>query len=619
MAYRFIYDKVSEEEVIKQIKPLVQELILTTETYKEAKLISFKEGDRILVYLSDIQLKELLPFMTESGISLAILPHPDAKQACLGFGIDFNVEKAIAHLKGHPETVETDILYCNNKAVFNKIIIGESFHLSSGRSSKSLNLFQSMKEKFKQFFFMRPFPLEIKLKDEQTINTSVSGVIIVQHKRSSLLSRLVLEASSIQDGMMHVFLLSPRSIIQLIAYGISSLWKKRHLPEFAGHIKTNKISFSSGESGIEFAKDGTLLSSKKIDLEIRKKQIKVIPGAHLDMSEDLSNSNEVYKISTLPTGEAAEGLSGQSLPILKHASTEEFKDLFQVLRDHAQLKSSFLVLMVLSTALATLGLFANSSPVVIGAMILAPLMAPIISISMATLRQDRKLAIQSITTIIAGLVLSLIFAVLITYLTPIKTPNAEILARIRPNILDLGIAVISGIAGAYAHARAEIAKTLAGVAIAVALVPPLAVAGIGLGWADWTIFSGSALLLITNFGGMVLAASITFMLLGFSPLKLASRGLIISAITVIILSIPLIFSFNRMLDEHRLIQQLDGWTVEQVVVSDVMVKSLSPLSLSVKVVSSKPLETETLDAIKLEIEEKLQKEVSLEIITVISR
>ena len=124
---------------------------------------------------------------------------------------------------------------------------------------------------------------------------------------------------------------------------------------------------------------------------------------------------------------------------------------------------------------------------------------------MGLLRQDGQLIRYSLKSIGLGLLLGYLCAILITWMTPLTTVNLQILARVRPNLLDLGIAVGSGIAGAYAHSKKEVAKTLAGVAIAVALVPPLAVSGIGIGWMNWGVFSGALLLLVTNLAGMVLA------------------------------------------------------------------------------------------------------------------
>ncbi len=182
--------------------------------------------------------------------------------------------------------------------------------------------------------------------------------------------------------------------------------------------------------------------------------------------------------------------------------------------------------------------------------------------------------------------------------------------------LDLGIAVVSGIAGAYAHAREEVDKTLAGVAIDVALVPPLAVAGIGIGWADWDIFFGATLLLTTNLAGMVLAAALTFMLLGLSPFRLASKGMLISLMIVALLSIPLAFGFTQMVSEHKIFQQIESLETKDALIRDVLVQRHSPLRLSLKLVSSVPSGDEKIDEIKNQIEEKLGKKVELEIIYV---
>jgi uncharacterized membrane protein len=209
--------------------------------------------------------------------------------------------------------------------------------------------------------------------------------------------------------------------------------------------------------------------------------------------------------------------------------------------------------------------------------------------------------------------------VLITLLTPISTPGAEILSRTCPNILDHGIAVVSGIAGAYAYAREKEAKTLADVAIAVALVPPLAVAGIGIGWAEWNVFFGATLLLTTNLAGIVLAAALTFMFLGFSPFRLASKGMLISLKIVAILSIPLALGFTQMVSEHKIIQQIENLETKDSMIRDVQVLRLSALKLSLKIVSSVPPGDEEIKEIKNQVEERLGKKVELEIINVMVR
>jgi uncharacterized membrane protein len=229
------------------------------------------------------------------------------------------------------------------------------------------------------------------------------------------------------------------------------------------------------------------------------------------------------------------------------------------------------------------------------------------------LRQNERLIKESLLTIGYGLLVGYVFAVLITWLTPLNTPNSEIVARIRPNLLDLGVAAASGVAGAYAHSKKEVAKTLAGVAIAVALVPPLSVSGIGLGWGDWSVFFGALLLLATNLAGMVLAAALTFLFLGFSPFRLARKGLLISLFFVALISAPLGFGFSRMVKENKIIQRLSGVEIAQGKLRDVRIIQMQPMRISLTIVSEKPLDYTELSVVKNEIQKIVGEEFELEL------
>jgi len=151
------------------------------------------------------------------------------------------------------------------------------------------------------------------------------------------------------------------------------------------------------------------------------------------------------------------------------------------------------------------------------------------------------------------------------------------------------------------------------VAIAVALVPPLAVSGIGLGWGDTNIFTGAFLLLMTNLAGIILAAAVTFLILGFSPFYLAQKGLVVSLVLVILVSLPLALGFNRMVKENRIINRLTDWEIEGVILREINILGLNPLSLSLKIISETPLEDEDLNLLKAKMEERLDEEVELEI------
>ncbi len=208
------------------------------------------------------------------------------------------------------------------------------------------------------------------------------------------------------------------------------------------------------------------------------------------------------------------------------------------------------------------------------------------------------------------------FAVLFALLMPLDIPTAEMRSRMSPNLLDLMVAVISGIAGAYAHAKEEIAKSLAGVAIAVALVPPLAVAGIGLGWADWDMARGAFLLLTTNLVGIALAASLTFLVLGFAPFSRARAGVGVTLAIMLVIAAPLSVAFADLVERNRIADQvpvgeiqLDGLPVE---VSQRRVTLGDPHLVRVVLSSPERLDNTHVDQLKRLISERVGEPVLLE-------
>ncbi|RPA70222.1 TIGR00341 family protein [Cyclobacteriaceae bacterium YHN15] len=618
-----IFDQSREEEVDEKILPLFENNIKIKIAYKDFRNFEFSETDFLVCYLSDEQLYEFLDEILESHWKIGFLPHPEMKEGRQGFGISSNLEVAVDNILQTEEVLEVDVLLANGKPVLNKLIIGNTFSLMYGSGVKTgffAKLYGRMRNFFGSFRKVQLHPFTIcwstgsEEDKERSIETAALGMVIVQHGKSSILSRRIIEDSNPNDGLMHCLVLAPKSVWEIIKFGFYSIFKSKSrstLPDYVAHIKTDKIKISS-EKSVNFAVDEVLLSAKEIELEILPKALGIVPGSLLETKKDVEKKR-VFKVQNLPSGELKSELLNRYLPFTNHATTEEFKWLFSFLRENSQVSQSYLVLMSLSTIIATFGLFGNSSPVIIGAMILAPLMSPIISLSMGVLRQENKLIKESLKTIAYGLAISYVFAILITWLTPLNSANSEILARIRPNLLDLGIAAASGIAGAYAHAKKEIVKTLAGVAIAVALVPPLAVSGIGLGWGDWPVFWGALLLLGTNLAGMVLAAAMTFLLLGFSPFKLARKGLLISLFFVALISAPLGFGFSKMVKENKIIQLLSGAEIPQGKFRDVRVIRMQPMRISLSIISEKPLDFEELNSVKNKIQDIVGQEVEVEL------
>ncbi len=186
------------------------------------------------------------------------------------------------------------------------------------------------------------------------------------------------------------------------------------------------------------------------------------------------------------------------------------------------------MVLLLSGGIATLGLALNSSAVVIGAMLIAPLLAPVVGLALALAVGDGRLAFQTALVVLVSTAAVIAGAALLTLFLPFHAETSEIVARTRPTTLDLVIAVFSGLAGVVVTvARGHrLSAAIPGVAIAVALIPPLAVAGYGIGarW-NWELIQGSLLLYGANLAGIVLSGMAVFMLIGMhrEPVLVAAR------------------------------------------------------------------------------------------------
>jgi uncharacterized hydrophobic protein (TIGR00271 family) len=193
-------------------------------------------------------------------------------------------------------------------------------------------------------------------------------------------------------------------------------------------------------------------------------------------------------------------------------------EVYKAIREGAQPKVDFFVMIGLSSAIATFGLLQNSAAVIIGAMLVAPLMAAIFGLSLGVVRGDVRLLQRAASATLRGMLLAIGVAILLTFLIPDGRFSEEILLRTHPNLLDLGVALASGAAGAYALCRKEVSASLPGVAIAAALVPPLATVGIGLARWSGEVAGGAMLLFATNLIAISGMGGMVFLWLGFRPL-----------------------------------------------------------------------------------------------------
>jgi uncharacterized hydrophobic protein (TIGR00271 family) len=172
--------------------------------------------------------------------------------------------------------------------------------------------------------------------------------------------------------------------------------------------------------------------------------------------------------------------------------------------------------LALSGAIATLGLALDSSAVVIGAMLVAPLLAPVVGLALSLAVGDGRLAMQTGAIVLGSTVAVILVGAALTVSLPFHTITLEISARTRPTTLDLAIAVFSGLVGAVVTVarRSRLSAAIPGVAISVALIPPLAVAGFGVGIGSGELIRGSLLLYGANLAGIVLSGMGVFLLVG---------------------------------------------------------------------------------------------------------
>lgn len=216
-------------------------------------------------------------------------------------------------------------------------------------------------------------------------------------------------------------------------------------------------------------------------------------------------------------------------------------------------KLPFALMLAMSACIATLGLSENSAAVVIGAMVVAPLGQPILALGAAVALGWKQEMARFVGLVLLGSAAVFGIAYLINILLPNSTPNEQVLARTAPDLRDLGIAVAAGIAGAYGYYRSEFSTVLSGVAIAVALVPPLCVAGMMLQDGRWLLAEGALLLFATNFAGIVVASLLVFFVGGSRATRERRKwfvgGVIATLLFTLALIAPLASNYERIAEQ----------------------------------------------------------------------
>ena len=295
----------------------------------------------------------------------------------------------------------------------------------------------------------------------------------------------------------------------------------------------------------------------------------------------------------------------------------------------------FFLLVMLSCSIATFGLITNSAAVIIGAMLVAPLMSPILGISISTVIAQERLFQRASLSLGAGVGLSLILSTILGWVGRVlpfdllvNLPN-EVVVRTQPTPFDLGIALAGGAAAAYALANPRLSAALPGVAIATALMPPLCAAGIGVAVGNSAAALGALLLFVTNLTAISFAGILVFFILGFRPRKHETlwhgmpRGLLISAGLVLIVTIPLVFLTMRLVNEARYNKDVQDTVAAEIAnLSDAQLMEINQdvidnvLHLKVTILTTNPPNYARVVSLQQEIALKLNQSVALQLIIV---
>lgn len=231
------------------------------------------------------------------------------------------------------------------------------------------------------------------------------------------------------------------------------------------------------------------------------------------------------------------------------------KELREQVQSDGQISAGYMLMCGISAGIAMLGLLQGSVAVVIGAMLVSPLMSPIVALGFGFASLDGKRIKDAARVVMVGAAIGIIVSIVLTGLSPIRNATPEIIARTEPSLLDLLVALLSGVAGGYAVVK-RLGAAAIGVAIATALMPPLST--VGYGFATWRLdFAGGALLLfLTNLAAIAFAITVVARLSGAArPLSHVEKNpyfLVAGILAFLSLAAPLGLTLARLSNEASL-------------------------------------------------------------------
>ncbi len=238
-------------------------------------------------------------------------------------------------------------------------------------------------------------------------------------------------------------------------------------------------------------------------------------------------------------------------PVFRHVDEVYIRKLDRELCQDATWNLNYIILTISSCLIATFGLISNSTAVIIGAMLVAPLMLPLRALAFGALEGDFTLFKRAFLSIFGATVLAFSLSYIAGYAANIPQFGSEVLSRTQPNLVDLGIAVVAGGISSFAKVRKGVSDVLAGTAIAVALMPPLCVVGLALSQNQLSFARGAFILYLTNLLGITLSCMLVFIVAGYTRINHAlSWTLALTGVLVL----PLGASFVELVIQAKITQ-----------------------------------------------------------------
>ncbi len=365
---------------------------------------------------------------------------------------------------------------------------------------------------------------------------------------------------------------------------------------------------------------------------VREDDLIVIGFAHRDVfekwlfsrfSERLLNNAPGPVILTSAHVEERTGLSRQLQRrirwILPTLTELEQDTLVWMAAEMAMPSLDFFVLAIVAALIASAGLLLDSAAVIIGAMLVAPLMQPLIAFSVGLTTGRIDLMRRAIPTLLAGMLVALLIAYGFALLVGMESPTTEMLSRSHPTLIDAAVAMTAGLIGAYATARKDIPAALAGVAIAAALVPPLCTIGLALATGYDSLALGAFLLFVTNIVCISLAGWAVFFWMGMRPrlVEKSRRRQYLSWALVMLLALPILLVLlnlsNRKTAASTVGQRLQEAFAPAVLV-DMQVEDASNLTILATLRSIAPITPEEVQIVQNSLSSQLNEPVTLHVV-----